>query len=310
MARKITPLTRAGQFLGYILVRLLTLALAPLSARQVQGLGRAVGDAAYRLAAGRRKTVLVNLDIAFGDSKSTREKHAIARNCFRQLAVSALECLWVSHDPPHRVPHLIEATEGLEELERCLARGKGVFFLTAHYGNWEVMGLNHGLMGLPRLHSIARKLDNPWLEPLAMAFRTSTGNNIFLRDDPPLKIVRAIQNNQCVAVMMDQNTAVRGVFVDFFGRPAATPRSTALLSHRMDAPILPLFCHPTGRGTYRIQYGPELILEKTGDREADILSGTQACCRFLESVIREKPDYWMWGHRRWKTRPRGEPRIY
>jgi len=310
MARKTTPFTRLGQLLEYALVRALACGFAFLSARQVQWLGRTLGDVAYRLAAKRRRTALINLDIAFGGSKSPREKHAIVRNCFRQLTVSALECLWVSHDPARRVPQLIEGTDGLEELERCLARGKGVFFLTAHYGNWEVMGLNHGLLGLARLHSIARKLDNPRVQPLAMSFRTATGNNIFLRDDPPLKIVRAIQNNECVVVMMDQNTAVRAVFVDFFGRAAATPRSIALLSHRMDTPILPMFCHPTGRGTYRIQYGPELILEKTGNRDADILSGTQACCRFVEGVIRERPDYWMWGHRRWKTRPRGEPGIY
>ena len=311
MPKKTAALIRIGQFLEYTLVRAMTLGLAPLSAGQVQRIGRLLGDAAYRMAVKRRQMALTNLDLAFGDSKTAREKHAIVRASFRQLATSALECLWASHDPGQRVPMLIEGPpDGLSDLKRCLERGKGVFFLTAHYGNWEIMGLNHGLLGLAPLHSIARKLDNPWIERRAMAFRTVTGNAIFHREDSPLKIVRALKRNDCVAVMMDQNTALGGVFVDFFGRAAATPRSLALLSHRIEAAILPLFCHPTGKGTYRIQYGPELVLEKSGNREADILNGTQACCRFIESVIRQRPDFWMWGHRRWKTRPPGEPGIY
>ncbi len=311
MARPATALARTGNLLAYAFVRLSALALASLPLSWVRKTGRLLGDLSYRLAAKRRRTALRNLDLAFGDSKTAREKHAIARGAFSQLAVAALECLWVYRDPAGRVPSLIDsAPEGLDELERCLSRGKGVLFLTAHFGNWEVMGLNHGLLGLATLHSIARRLDNPLIENLAMAFRTSTGNKIFHRDDSPLKIVRALQNNQCAVVMMDQNVAVGGVFVDFFGLKASATRSLALLSLRMGTPILPFYCYPTKSGSYRVHYGPELVLEKTGDREADILNGTGAASRVIEEMIREKPECWMWGHRRWKTRPPGEAGLY
>ena len=188
-------------------------------------------------------------------------------------------------------------------LEKCLKRNKGAFFLVAHYGNWEAMGVYLGYLKVLHLDSIARRLDNPYLEKSTQAFRTSSGNGIFYRDDSPLKIVRALKNNSCVAVMMDQNTAVGGVFVDFFNKKAATPRSIALLSRKLETPILPLFVHPEKNGTYSIEFKPELKLDKTGDKEKDILNWTEECQKAIESVVREHPENWMWIHRRWKTRP-------
>ena len=200
--------------------------------------------------------------------------------------------------------------EGLETLKKCLDKKKGIFFLTAHYGNWEIMGLNHGLLKICPLSSIARRLDNPYLNTLVEKLRTSTGNNIFYRDDSLLKIIRELKNNNSVAVMMDQNTAKGGIFVNFFGLKAATPRSVAQLSYRMGTPVLPLFSYPTVKGTYKIKYGPELKLSKSGNRNQDVLHWTQEIETYLESVIRENPIPWMCGHRRWKTRPKGEKKIY
>lgn len=282
-----------------------------LSARQVFDLGQTVGKIAHLLSGKRRRIGLTNLDIAFGDSKSAQEKRAILKKSVIQLAVTTLQCLWLRHDTEARVRELVEGEpKGLEVLKTCLNRQKGVFFLTAHYGNWELMGLHHGYMGIGKLNSIARHLDNPYLEKVAIDFRTLSGNGIFYRDDSPLKMARAIKNNECVAVMMDQNTAIGGVFVDFFGKKAATANSVARLRHKMEAAVVPLFSYPTGKGTYTIEYGPELALEKSGDKESDILAWTQECGKFIESVIRERPENWMWEHRRWKTRPPGQPPIY
>jgi KDO2-lipid IV(A) lauroyltransferase len=275
-----------------------------LTARAVLRLGRLLGELAYACSRKRKAVALKNLSIAFGDSKTPAEKDAIARRAFVQLAVSGLQCWWLSYDPAGRIGQLIEEpTEGLDELQRCLAQQKGVFFLTAHYGNWEAMGVHHGRLGIAPLHSIARRLDNPYLEALALRLRTASGNGIFYREDSPLKIVRALQRNHCVAVMMDQNAARGAIFTDFFGAPAATARSIAVLKYATGAPILPLFSYPTANGAYKIRYGPELKLEKSADKENDIQRWTQACESYLESVIREYPEPWMWGHRRWKTRP-------
>jgi len=267
-------------------------------------LGKRLGSLAFNFSGRRKQSARTNLDIIFSDSKSSVEKNKIIKESFQNLTVSALQCLWVTSDTENRVRRLIEGEpSGLDLLRQCLEKNKGIFFLTAHYGNWEIMGLFHGYLGICPLSSIARKLDNPYLDRVVEKLRTASGNKIIYRDESPLKIVRVLKNNGSVAVMMDQNTAKGGVFVDFFGKKAATPRALALLSYRTGTPILPFFCYPTDKGTYRIKYGPEIKLEKTDNRENDILNWTYHYEQFIEKIIQENPTPWMCGHRRWKTRP-------
>ena len=287
----------------YVVVLFLIFILKGLSAKTIFRLGRILGNLSYKLAAKRKRVALINLNIAFGDKKSNKEKKQIIKNSFIQVALSTLQSLWILKYP-NRVNQLIEGEPiGLDIVKKCLERRRGIFFLTAHYGNWEIMGIDHGYRGACKLNSIIRRLDNPYLNEVALKFRTVSGNGIFCRDESLLQIVRAIKNNEAVAVMMDQNTAKGGVFVDFFGRKAATARSVARLSYRTGTPILPFFCYPTGKGTYRIKYGPELTLKKTGHREHDVIEWTQACEKFIEKTIHDTPDPWIWAHRRWKTRP-------
>ncbi len=276
-------------------------------------MGKRLGSLAFLFAGRRKQSARINLDIIFSDSKSSSEKSNIIKESFQNLTVSALQCLWVTYDTENRVRGLIEdEPAGLDLLRQCLKKNKGIFFLTAHYGNWEIMGLFHGYLGICPLSSIARKLDNPYLDRVVKKLRTASGNKIIYRDESPLKIVRELKGNGSVAVMMDQNTAKGGVFVDFFGKKAATPRALALLSYRSGTPILPFFCYPTDKGTYRIKYGPEIKLEKSDNRENDILNWTYHYEQFIENIIQENPAPWMCGHRRWKTRPPEEKgtRIY
>jgi Kdo2-lipid IVA lauroyltransferase/acyltransferase len=299
--------------LEYILFKLLLLLIRPLPQQGVVKIGKRLGSLAYLISGKRKQSAKINLDIIFEDSKSSGEKNKIIKKSFENLAVSALQCLWVTFDTENRVRGLIEEEPvGLDLLRQCLDKNKGVFFLTAHYGNWEIMGLFHGYLNICQLSSIARKLDNPYLDQATQKLRTASGNKIIYRDESPLKIVRELKRNGSVAVMMDQNTAKGGVFINFFGKKAATPRALALLSYRNGTPVLPLFCYPTEKGTYHIKYGPEIQFAKSKNREADILSWTYHYAQFIESNIREYPEAWMCGHRRWKTRPPEETgiRIY
>ena len=290
----------------YGLVLMVIFLLENLSAKTIYRLGRILGNLAYMLATKRKRIALINLNIAFGDKNSDKKKKQIIKNSFTQVALSLLQSLWVLNHPD-RVKQLIEGEPiGLDVLKKCIERGKGIFFLTAHYGNWEIMGIDHGFRKICKLHSIIRRLDNPYLNKVAMKLRTVSGNKILCRDESLLQVVRAIKNNEAVAVMMDQNTAKGGLFVDFFGIKAATAQSLARLSYRTGTPILPFFCHPTTKGTYRVEYGPELTLKKTGHKQHDIIEWTQSCESFIERTIRENPDPWTWAHRRWKTRPHEE----
>jgi len=298
-------------FLEYACFNLLLALVHPLSLQTVVRMGKELGSLVYLFAGKRKRSAKINLDIIFADSKSSGEKNRIIKKSFQNLAVSTLQCLWATRDTQNRVRELVAGEPaGLDILRQCLKKNKGIFFLTAHYGNWEIMGLFHGYLGICPLSSIVRKLDNPYLDQAAKNFRTLSGNKIFDRNESPFKIVRELKNNNSVAVMMDQNTARGGVFVDFFGKKAATPRSLALLSHRMGTPVLPLFCTPTDEGTYRIEYGPQIQLEKSGNKENDIREWTYQYEQFIESAIRKNPAPWMCGHRRWKTRPPEEKGIY
>ena len=308
--REPKSLKSTRHFLEYIFFRLLLLLVQPIPLQMVVRIGNGLGNLIFLFSGKRKRSAKINLDIIFADSKSTNEKNKIIKKSFQNLAVSALQCLWATRDTENRVRRLIEGEPaGLDILRQCLKKNKGIFFLTAHFGNWEIMGLFHGYLGICPLSSIVRKLDNPYLDKATKNFRTFSGNRIYYRDESPLKIVRELKNNGSVAVMMDQNTAKGGVFVDFFGKKAATPRSLALLSYRLGTPILPLFCHPPDKGTYRIEYGPEIRFEKSGDKENDILKWTHQYELFIENVIRENPAPWMCGHRRWKTRPPEEKEI-
>jgi Kdo2-lipid IVA lauroyltransferase/acyltransferase len=297
--------------LEYILIRILILGVTPLSQKQVVNFGRCLGALVFHFSGKRKKAAFTNMDIMFAESYSSEQKKEIVKNSFEALAVSAIQSIWVTINTEERVQDLIEGEpKGLDILKKCIEKKKGIFFLTAHYGNWEIMGLYHGLFGICSLSSIVRKLDNPYLDTFITKIRTMTGNKVFYRDDSLLKIVRELKNNNSVAVMMDQNTARGGLFVDFFGLKASTPRALAQLSYRMGTPVLPLFCYPTERGTYKIEYGPELTLVKSENKVQDILNWTQKMQTSIESVIQKNPIPWMCGHRRWKTRPPEENKIY
>ena len=291
-------------FLEYLLFRVIHSLIKHRTASGIYRLGKGIGTLIYYLFPKRRQIARINLDIAFGDTKDEQEKIRIAKQSMIQITVTALQFLWVAQDTRERVHQLIDHDlENFKILEQCLARGKGVFFLVAHYGNWEVMGLFLGYLEIFQLHNIARKLDNPYLEKFVTDLRSVSGNKILHKDESPRKLIRAVKQNDIVVVAMDQNAGDWGLFVDFFGKKASSPRSLAVFSYSTGAAILPLFCQPTQKGRYRAVYGPELVLEKTGDKKQDIIRWTEACEKMLEDKIRAYPEAWMWIHRRWKSRP-------
>jgi KDO2-lipid IV(A) lauroyltransferase len=296
--------------LEYILFRIVLLPIQMLSLKGIYYLAQLLGKMLYHASPTRRKIARINLDIAFGDTKTTEEKKGIAIQSMIYMVMIALQCLWVTHNTKQRIYQLFPShPKGIEHLDQALKRGKGAFYLMAHYGNWEALGIYWGHENLSKVYSIARKLDNPYFENLIIKLRTTSGGGVFHKEGSPLKVVRAIKKNSSVAVMMDQNGGIGGLFVDFFGKKASTPRSLALLSYSTGAPVLPLIPYPTEKGTYQAILFPEIKLEKTGDKDADIFRWTEEYQKVLEKIIRERPEPWMWFHRRWKSRPKGERRI-
>ena len=310
MDRRQTIPKKIRYVLEYVLFRIILFPVQMLSRNGINRLARFLGNALYHISPKRRKIARINLDIAFGDTKSPDEKKRITKQSLFHMIRVTLQCLWITRHTEQRIDQLFpNDPEGMEHLDHCLKRGHGAFYLMAHYGNWEALGILWGYKKFAQVYSVARKFDNSYLEAFLMHLRTHSGSRIFHKEESPLKMVRALKKNSCVAVMMDQNGGIGGLFVDFFGKTAATPRSLAVLSYATGAAVIPLIPYPQEDGTYRAVFLPELKLEKTGDKDKDIFRWTQAYQKVLEKVIRERPEPWLWVHRRWKSRPMEERHI-
>jgi len=193
--------------------------------------------------------------------------------------------------------------EGFEHYEAAKQKGHGVLFATGHLGNWELSAYAHALLTEP-MHVVVRPLDNPWLDRLVAQRRAGSGNRVIEKKDFARGILAALKANEPVGILVDQNSMPdQGVFVDFFGRAACTAPVFTKLAHRAGTSVIPGFAVWNGR-KYTLRFYP--AVELTGDAHAD----TQLVQHAVERAIREYPDQWLWIHRRWKTRPPGEPPLY
>jgi KDO2-lipid IV(A) lauroyltransferase len=200
--------------------------------------------------------------------------------------------------------------EGFEHYETALAKGKGVLFMTAHLGNWELSAFAHALFGNP-MHVMVRPLDNPWLDRLVEAYRTSCGNRTIRKQDSARHVFQLLRRNEAVGILVDQNTAGEdGVFVDFFGVKASATAGFVKIAMRTGAAVIPGFAFwVPAEKRYVLHFYPPLEMSPGAGGQAAVEANTQKCQDFLERVIREHPDQWLWIHRRWKTRPPGEPPL-
>ncbi len=201
--------------------------------------------------------------------------------------------------------------EGLEHYLAAARRGKGVLVLTGHLGAWEISSFYHSLMGYP-MGMVIRRLDNRPLDEYVNRIRCLHGNRVLHKDDFARGLLTSMREGETVGILMDTNmTPPQGVFVPLFGRLACTASGLARVALRTGAAVLPGFMvwEPAER-RYVLHFGPELTFAESDDPEADVLAATARCNQVLEEWIRRYPDQWLWIHRRWKTRPEGEPAIY
>lgn len=230
---------------------------------------------------------------------------------FGNVALGILYIVWMKDITREIMESLVEIDkESFNYVRRAFKKNKGVIVLTGHFGNWELTGVSYGFVDLPAMNFIARKLDNPFLEKRLHKFRTISENNIIYKQNASKEIVRALKRNEGVGFLIDHNMAKNEIYVDFFGKKAATTRALASFALSTGAPIIPAVSFPLKDGRFRTVCSPEITIKPTNDRKKDIQLLTQKCTDFYQETIRKCPEGWMWGHRRWKKRPKGEPPIY
>ena len=256
-----------------------------------------------------RRVGMRNLELALPELPQKTRKR-ILRRVYVHLGWQLVEFCRMTRYTPENTRDWIR-TEGLEHFVAAQARGKGVLVLTGHLGAWELSSFYHSLMGHP-MGLLIRRLDNRRLDEYVNAIRCMHGNFVLSKDDFGRGLLTAIHSGGTVGMLIDTNmTPPRGEFVKFFGIDACTGTGLAHVARNTGAAVLPGFMlWEPGEGKYVLHFGPEIEIPHTADRGADILEGTRRSTVELERWIRRYPDQWLWIHRRWKTRPAGEPGLY
>jgi KDO2-lipid IV(A) lauroyltransferase len=256
-----------------------------------------------------RRVGVRNLELALPEL-SSKARTEILRKVYRSLGCQLVEFCRMTRYTAANTRNWIR-TEGLEHYLAAQARGKGVLIVTGHLGAWELSSFYHSLMGYP-MGMVIRRLDNRRLDDYVNAIRCLHGNRVLHKDEFARGLLTAMRGGETVGILMDTNMRPpQGVFVEFFGRQACTASGLARVALKTGAAVLPGFMlWEAAEKKYVLHFGPELKFEQTGDAEADATAATQLCASATEHWIRRYPDQWLWIHRRWKTRPSGEPGLY
>ncbi len=271
--------------------------------------GQAVGALAFAVLPHLRRHAEVNLRLAFPDLDE-RERRRIRRGVFRNLGRLLGE---VSQFPRLNRENIssIVVYEGLENYLSAVAEGRGVILLTGHIGAWELSVYAHSIYG-HSMSFLARRVDNPLVERLAESYRARYGNRSIDKIGSVREVLKTLKSGGVVGILADLNTSrEEGVFCDFFGVEACATAGVATLALRTGAVVLPgyLIWDEKAR-IHRLHFEPPVETIDTGNQKEDVIANTARYAKVLESIIRRHPDQWLWIHRRWRTRPEGEPGIY
>lgn len=260
-----------------------------------------------------RRTGLKNLEIAFPE-KSDAERSEILRGTFENLGRVLGELSQFRKFTRVRLAEIIDF--GLDEESKALyarnkSEGRGVLITTGHLGNWEMLVLGFAALYEP-ISYLARPLDNPKIDDMLNERRTRFGNNPINKKNSAMLAIKILREGGILGILSDVNAHPKeGVFVPFFGVPACTTSGPAMLAIRSNALIYPTFCvWDKAAKRYKFVHGPVLEPIRTGDLKKDIIDTTALYTAEIETIVRSYPEQWMWIHKRWKTRPPGEPDIY
>ena len=258
-----------------------------------------IGVLLYHVAGKLRSKIRQNLTIAFKDSHSKAEiEMLVKRNVIMQIKNAGIVIREVNVLTPDDYTRPI--VNGEWHAENAFRRGQGVIFLTAHIGPFESIAQELSIRGYHPF-IIGTRMKDPKLDKLITHNRTKFGAVAIERGKETHRLIKNILAGGTAAMLIDQDTNVKSVFVDFFGVPCSTPIGASLIALRTGAAVVPVFCHLNEDGRNQIDYYPEVDLKRTGDEEQDILTITQTLTSIIEREIRKFPDQWVWMHRRWKT---------
>lgn len=258
----------------------------------------AVASIAHKLAKKRNRIIQANLDFSFQETLGNAEKKEIERYCYRNLALNLLQVMENKRNKSEDLAKQV-TFENREMVDMYLSQNRPIIFISAHHGNWEIGAASLAALITP-ITSIYKGLDNDAFNPYLLEARSRHRLNLVEKNGAIKHLARALKNNQCVSLLIDQSSnAKSGVKVNFFNHPTYHTSAAAQLSRKYDAPIIGLYIYTDDEENYVIRFMEPI--EVQGEDEASILDATQRQVDDLEKVIREHPKYWFWCHKRWKS---------
>ncbi|MCS7046121.1 MAG: lysophospholipid acyltransferase family protein [Gemmataceae bacterium] len=304
MAKK--PRSRVVDFAVYCAVRLLVCLVQMLSPAAARALARFLAWLAYHVDKRHRLVAKDNIAQAFPGKYTDAEIDALVRGVYRHFCDVLID---IVHLPRKLHVHNWKRHACLVHGERILdamLSGRPLLIVTGHFGNWEAAGYVLGLVGF-RTHAIARPLDNPYVDDFLRRFRERTGQKLLAKHGDFEKMQDILDRGGVIATLADQDAGQRGVFVDFFGRPASTHKAVALMALDQRVPMVVVGA-PKLNGRHHIISADVIWPEHFAKSPDAVKVVTQRFTTDLEHLIRLAPEQYFWLHRRWKHQPQPRKR--
>lgn len=282
-------------YLLYLVIRSIAMVGNMFPIAYAPRIGRVIGEFLHAVDRKHRRIATKNLERAGHPGSIPR----MIRRVYRNVGLGVIEWLMIPRMLQYHRFSKYVVLKNFDVFDRELARGKGAIAVIAHQGNWELGGLAVCLAGYP-LHSLARPIDNPYIDRWVTKFRTSTGQRIIPKWNALQTMIRVLKGNEILVIQADQDAKKMGVLANFFGRPASTIRSPALLSLKYGSPIVPVEIYRENGMNFAV------VSEPIYPAGMDVKSLTQAFTTRLEEFVRRHPEQWNWLHRRWKSYDRGQ----
>ena len=288
----------------YLVIRGIVAVAQMMTVEQSYEFARVLARILYRFDSRHRKIGLENLKHAFGDQYDDAHRDRIIRGVYDHFCMLLMEILHIPRKlDPTTWRDRITLVGQKHVLERLLDGGP-LIMLTGHFGNWEMAGYLFGVFGFPP-NSVARSLDNPYLDDFLRSFRERTGQKMIPKNGGYDQMLDVLRNGGILSFLADQDAGQRGIYVDFFGRPASTHKAIALLAIEHNAPVVVGYARRIGPG-FRYEVGCDAIIEPSewADSPDAVRLLTQRYTSALEAYIRKNPEQYLWLHRRWKHQPK------
>jgi KDO2-lipid IV(A) lauroyltransferase len=293
-----------GRFFGWLGLNFCSLIVKFIPPSCLYNFARNIASLGYVIARKQRKMALESLTIAFGKEKTKEEIQKISKDCFTFMAKAGMEIMYLMDKPPLLKKRV--SLVGADYLKGALSKGNGAILVSAHFGNFPLMLAKLSLEGY-KIGSIMRFMRDERAEKMFMAKRRRLGIKTIYsqpRKECVEESIRSLRNNELLFIPLDQNFGTGGVFVDFFGRKAATATGPIILAKRTESVILPCFIVRQEDDTHKIIFEPPLELDEGKTSQEAIVMNVQKITSIIESYIRMYPAEWGWIHRRWKSTPK------